>query len=296
MGQYSIKELEKLSGIKAHTIRIWEKRYRLIQPHRTATNIRFYSDEDLKKIINVSALNNQGLKISTIARFTPAELSQKVYDLSLTKNASDAQIDSLITYMLDLNEEQFRNHLKRLTESFGLEHTIIEIVYPFLSRIGVLWQTGTITPSHEHFISNLVRQWIIVAIDQLPIPRNNAFRALLFLPENELHEIGLLFAHYVVRKAGFQTFYLGQSVPYADLLSVGAQQKAQILVTHITSNPESNKVGDYLDRICSDFPSSWIWASGSTLQKISIRYPRNLKVFNDLAQLRKLLSDMGSLS
>jgi DNA-binding transcriptional MerR regulator len=296
MGQYSIKELEKLSGIKAHTIRIWEKRYRLIQPHRTATNIRFYSDEDLKKIINVSALSNQGLKISTIARFTPTELSQKVYDLSLTKNASDAQIDSLITYMLDLNEEQFRNHLKRLTESFGLEHTIIEIVYPFLSRIGVLWQTGTITPSHEHFISNLVRQWIIVAIDQLPIPRNNAFRALLFLPENELHEIGLLFAHYVVRKAGFQTFYLGQSVPYADLLAVGAQQKAQILVTHITSNPESNKVGDYLDRICSDFPSSWIWASGSTLQKISIRYPRNLKVFNDLAQLRKLLLDMGSLS
>src|SRR6185436_6119767 len=197
MGKYSIKELEQLSGIKAHTIRIWEKRYTIINPERTATNIRFYSDENLKKIINVSLLNNHGFKISKIADMSLTEISDKILVLSEAKTEAHIYIDQLVVSMVDLDEEKFEKILNKLIDKFGFERSITEVVYPFMEKIGVLWQTGTITPAHEHFISNLIRQKLITSIASLPIPSNKSKKAILFLPEGELHEIGLLFYHYI---------------------------------------------------------------------------------------------------
>ncbi|HYG20395.1 MAG TPA: MerR family transcriptional regulator, partial [Ohtaekwangia sp.] len=174
MGKYSIKELEQLSGIKAHTIRIWEKRHKLVKPSRTPTNIRFYSDADLKKIINVSLLNSQGMKISRIATLTPEEINQKVLALSETTSDAAIHMDQMVVTMIDLDEASFERVLSNLILRYGFEKSITDIVFPFLEKIGVLWQTQNITPAHEHFISNLIRQKIIVAIDSLSLVPSTA--------------------------------------------------------------------------------------------------------------------------
>ena len=247
MSKYSIKELEKLSGIKAHTIRIWEKRYRIVLPQRSDTNIRSYSDDDLKKIINVSLLNNNGLKISKIADLTAEELVKKVNELSESTSSPDIHIDQLIVAMVDLDEENFEHILSELIQRCGFEKTIITVVYAFLQKIGVLWQTGNISPAQEHFISNLIRQKIIVAIDSLPLAPKNRPRALLFLPEAELHELGLLFYYYLVKKEGFRTYYLGQMVPYKDIVALCQSHSPKIMVTAITSSPDGHSIQEYLN-------------------------------------------------
>lgn len=289
MGTYSIKELEKLSGIKAHTIRIWEKRYNLITPVRTKSNIRCYSDEDLKKIINVSLLNNRGIKISIIAEMTNDDLNRKVIELSESQTQANVYIDRLITGMIDLNEKQFANELTLLEEKFGFERTITEIIYPFLDKIGILWQTGGITPAHEHFISNLIRQRIIVSIASLPIPDSSTLRVILFLPENELHEIGLLFYHYMARKCGFMTYYLGQSVPHEDLKKVYAVHRPHFLVTSLTSFPSPQQLNDYLKMLSDDFPKSRILAAGALLRKTFFKTPSNVKIFHTALELKDIL-------
>ena len=292
MGTYSIKELEQLSGIKAHTIRIWEKRHQLIQPQRTHTNIRLYSDFDLKKIINVSLLNNNGFKISAIAKMSEDELSSKVIELSQSKNQARLYIDQLVTSMLDLDEEKFEHELTALEKKIGFESTITDVIYPFLHKIGVLWQTGNITPAHEHFISNLIRQKIIVAISALPVVSKSTIRVVLVLPEAELHEIGLLFYHYMARKLGFKTFYLGQSVPHDDLQKVCSIHKPHILITSLTSNPPIPLLDNYLRRLASDFGSSKIFASGPMLRRSSFHFPANLKFFETVGDLRQLLLNL----
>jgi DNA-binding transcriptional MerR regulator len=292
MGTYSIKELEQLSGIKAHTIRIWEKRHNLIKPLRTNSNIRFYSDEDLKKIINVSLLNTNGLKISSIARMSDEELSQKVLEFGESKNQSRIYIDQLVTSMIDLDEDKFEEILLTLEQKYGFEAAVTETIYPFLDKIGLLWQTGNITPAHEHFISNLIRQKIIVAIASLPSTSKSTIRAVLFLPENELHEIGLLFYHYIARKCGFKTYYLGQSVPHNDLKIVYAIHRPHLLITSLTSNPSPDAINKYMELLSTDFHASKILASGAVLRRSSFRFPSNLKFFNTALELRNILLNM----
>jgi DNA-binding transcriptional MerR regulator len=292
MGTYSIKELERLSGIKAHTIRIWEKRHHLIQPQRTSSNIRYYSDFDLKRIINVSLLNSNGFKISSIAKMSEEELSKTVLEVSQSRNQSKIYVDRLVTTMIDLDELQFDTELQNLEQQFGLEGTVTEVIYPFLEKIGVLWQTGNITPAHEHFISNLIRQRIVVAIASLPIVTKSSIRAVLFLPENELHEIGLLFYHYIARKHGFKTYYLGQSVPHEDLKIVCSIHKPHLLITSLTSTPLVQQLNEYLQKISADFPSSRILASGALLRKSSFQLPKNIKFFESAVELQQILKSM----
>lgn len=264
MGRYSIKELEQLSGIKAHTIRIWEKRYQLIDPSRTSTNIRYYSDDDLKKIINVSLLNNHGFKISRIAGMRADEITRKVLELSESKSDASIHIDQLVVSMIDMEEEAFEKILNTLMLRYSFKNVITNIIYPFLEKIGVLWQTGHITPAHEHFMSNLIRQKLIVAIDGLPIPPKDGRKVLLFLPEGEFHELGLLFYHYMARSAGWRTYYLGQNVPHRDLVSVFNVHQPEILVTSITTTREE-PVDEYLQKLTAEFPNARILAGGHQL-------------------------------
>lgn len=290
MGSYSIKELEKLSGIKAHTLRIWEKRHGIIEPSRTNTNIRFYNDEDLKKIINVSLLNNQGFKISHIAHMSYDEITQKVIELSKSSDELSLQIDQFVIAMIELDEDKFEKLLSGLILRFGFEKTITEIVYPFLEKIGVLWQTGNINPAQEHFISNLVRQKIIVAIDGLSLAPISAHKVILYLPETELHEIGLLFHHYIVKKAGFRTYYLGQNVPHEDLKFIAAIHKPRFFITALTSKPTSQTVHEYLKKLEHDFPDVIILASGYQVSKLAVLPPKNIRIFKNSLELREFLT------
>jgi len=288
MGKYSIKELEQLSGIKAHTIRIWEKRHKIISPSRTTTNIRYYSDDDLKKIINVSLLNSSGIKISKIADMSPEDMYDKVLQISERKNESLVYIDQLVVAMIDLEEEAFEKTLSNLILRHGFEKTITEIVYPFLEKIGVLWQTQNITPAQEHFISNLIRQKMIVAIDGLPIPPKTSKKVLLFLPEGELHELGLLFYHFLTRRAGYRTYYLGQNVPHGDLVSIAAKHSPDMLVTSITSATHI-PTEKYLHTLQSDFPSTAILASGYQVQRFRGVNLGNVHLFSTAMELKQLL-------
>lgn len=295
MGKYSIRELEQLSGIKAHTIRIWEKRHKLVSPNRTGTNIRFYSDDDLKKIINVSLLNQNGFKISKIVDLSLEELNQKVAEISSTQADTEIFIDQLILAMIDLEEEKFEGIVTQLSQRFGFERTVLEIIYPFLEKIGVLWQTGNINPAQEHFISHLIRQKIIAAIDQLPLPPKTNPRIVLFLPETELHEIGLLFFHYVVKKEGFRTYYLGQTVPYEDLKAICAIHKPRYIITQLTSVPPASEVQNFLNTICRDLPESVVLASGYAVKKASLTLPDNLRVFHNALMLKDILASLKSV-
>ena len=292
MGNFSIKELEQLSGIKAHTIRIWEKRHRLIVPKRTETNIRYYSDDDLKKIINVSLLNNHGIKISKIVTLSEQEINQQILELSEEKGDVEIYIDQLVLAMIDLEEEQFDKVLSRLTLKLGFENAILNVVYPFLEKIGILWLTENISPAQEHFITHLIRQKIIVAIDTLQVPSKLSKRAILFLPENEQHEIGLLFYHYIVRQSGIRTYYLGQSVPYRDLKSICEVHKPDLIITSITSSPPPRLVQGYLDQLCDDFKTSKIFASGAALRTLSLKKPTNLTVFENAKGLKTVLNSL----
>jgi len=288
MGKYSIKELEKLSGIKAHTIRIWEKRHKIITPSRTTTNIRYYSDADLKKIINVSLLNNYGIKISKIAGMTDQDLNTKVLQMSVSSNDAVIYIDQLVVAMIDIDEETFEKILSNLILRNGFVKTITEIIYPFLEKIGILWQTQNITPAHEHFISNLVRQKIIVAIDGLPIPPKTARRAILFLPEGELHELSLLFHSYLARQAGYRTYYLGQNVPHADLISIFEEHRPDCLITAITTTPNA-PVEHYFGRLMEDFPSTPILISGHQVAGYNGMKVGTIQTFSTALELVSLL-------
>lgn len=286
MGTYSIKELEKLSGIKAHTIRIWEKRHRIFEPRRTATNIRYYSDEDLKKIINVSLLNNHGVKISHIADLDHAQLTRKVLEVAGKKTAADTYINQIIVSMIDLDEELFNDQLTTLAAKFGMERAIAEVIFPFFDRIGILWQTGNITPSQEHFVSNLVRQKIVVAIDNLPLPPKNAKTAVLFLPENELHEIGLLFAYYLLKKDGIRVIYLGQMVPYNDLKSIGASHHPEYFVMSVITERMPKELQAYINALCRDFPTSSIIATGGAISGKALSFPSNFHLAGNVLKVR----------
>jgi len=289
MGKYSIKELERLSGIRAHTIRIWEKRHNLVNPQRTETNIRFYSDDDLKKIINVSVLNNHGIKISKIANLSPAEINKRVSELSESKKSIDIYIEQLIVAMIDMEEEKFNEIMGKLSLKYGFERMMLEIIYPFLEKIGLLWLTDNITPAQEHFISNLIRNKLIVAIDNLPLPGKDAQRVVLFLPENELHEIGLLFYCYISKKAGLRTYYLGQTVPYLSLKSICDEHNPEILVSSFTSLPQSHAIQGYVNRLAAEFPKAKVFLTGYAFKKTAVNPPQNVHLFDNALAFKQLV-------
>ena len=237
MAVYSIKELEKLSGIKAHTIRIWEKRYGLIEPHRTNTNIRYYSDENLRKILNVAALNRHGIKISHIAILSDEELKEEILRVSETGSSNETLVDAMTLAMIDLDPYMLESILDKSISKIGLKETVTGVIYPFLNKLGILWQSEKINPAHEHLVSSLIRQKIIAATDKLPNTFNpNSKKFLLMLPEGEWHEMALIFAQYLVKEANHEVIYLGQSVPYSDVLATGASMQFDYIMVSFTTN------------------------------------------------------------
>jgi len=202
MANYRIKDIETLTGIKAHTIRMWEKRYGILQPDRTDTKIRTYSDEDVTRILNVSILNNNGWKISKIAALDDFTLRREVLAASRQPNEDSALVNLLIQSLIYMDEDLFHRVIDNAVEKENFKTVYINYIIPFLKKIGVMWHVGSINPAQEHFISNLIRQKLIVAIDKLPTPVNTSIDYLLFCREQEWHEIGLLFYHYCLKEDG----------------------------------------------------------------------------------------------
>ena len=245
--KYSIKDLERLSGIKAHTIRIWEQRYEVIKPKRTDTNIRYYNDSDLRKILNVSFLVHHGTKISKVAQLSDAELNQSVLDRASKEKDFSSEVNALNLAMFQFDQDEFDRVFKQCIDTHGEETTFTKVLGAFLEQMGVLWQTQTISVSHEHFVSNLIKQKIYAAIDRVEGKvKKDAKTYLLFLPSNELHEIGLLHIQYVLKKNGQRVIFLGQNTPMEYVIDVYKKNPFDVAVGIFTTSPHGEDVSDYL--------------------------------------------------
>ena len=291
--KYSIKDLELMSGIKAHTLRIWEQRYKVLKPERTDTNIRYYSSADLRRILNISILNKNGHKISTIAELNDQELLVEVEGYLNDYLKESNQIESLYIALLDLNEERFESILNNAIINLGVENTFEKIVFPFLKHLGNMWQVGAISPAQEHFISNLIRQKIISNIDKTaPDKARSPKTYLFFLPNNELHEMGLLYLHYLTKTRGHTCVYLGQSVPFEDLVSISLSLKPDYLVSIFTSSSPDTNVDLYLKNCEENLLKPQFLLSGrlflDTAEKVSLPSTRFL-VFKDFIDYKQWL-------
>lgn len=292
MSIYSIRDLEQLSGIKAHTLRIWEQRYDILKPERTDTNIRTYDDKDLKLVLNIALLKDHGYKISEISKMEAEEMSKEVMSISNKKLNYPDQIHALTISMLDLDEERFEKIVSTNTLQFGFENMMVNIIYPFLGRIGTLWITGSIGPAQEHFISNLIRQKLIVAIDgQLPSLRLGAKKYLMFLPEGEMHEIGLLFGNYIARSRQNKVIYLGQSLPFSELVFACALHKPDYIFSVITSVPGQDEIQRYVYKLAKELPDIKILLTGYQVVGQDIDCPDNVEVITQIKQLMEIASE-----
>lgn len=290
---YSIKDLEQLTGIKAHTLRIWEKRYQVVKPKRTATNIRYYSDADLKKLLNISILNRHGFKISNIASLKNEDLNQKILTISNKSFDSDSHVESLIVAMIEMDELKFEKILTTLIINMGFEDTFTSVLFPFFNKIGLLWQTGTITPAQEHFITNLIRQKMIVAIDGLTNTSTyaNSKLFLLYLPDGELHEISLLYYSYLIQKKGHKVIYLGQMVPLEDVLMIGETRKPDVFLTVFTANLKKENIEEHLQKLSLSFPGKKIFVSGLQFKLNDFDLPKNVELLEHAGDLKEKLDE-----
>jgi len=290
MSRYSIKDLEQITGVKAHTIRVWERRYGIIQPKRTQTNIRFYSDDDLKRLLNISMLNASGIKISHLAKLESIDLEAKVIELTRSNKLEDASISKLILATVNFDEDLFESILSRSLLEKGMEETISQVLFPFFQQVGVLWQVGSINPAQEHFISNLIRQKLFAAIDSVSGSSNeDAKRIIFFLREGEFHEISILFYNYIAKRNGMRTLYLGQDLPFKDLDRVIEDYHAHALVTSFINSEKGDGVNDYLNRLDVNFAPMKIFVTGLQLRQKNISIPSGLTVFSSVSQFKELL-------
>tara|TARA_R110002050_G_scaffold162357_1_gene292231 strand:- start:3884 stop:4774 length:891 start_codon:yes stop_codon:yes gene_type:complete len=253
--KYSIKDLEKLSGIKAHTLRAWEQRYNLIEPHRTETNIRYYIDDHLKKILNIAVLVKSGMRISKVADLSTEEIRSAVIDAGRYQGNYESQISAFKIAMIDYDEYLFDSVFNKCLIQFGTDETLTKILGEFIRQIGVLWQAGAINVSNEHFISSLVKQKLFAIIDQtmLPQTKEKSKSYVLYLPADELHELGLLYLYYYLKKMGHRVIYLGQSVPIEYLKEVSEKTDVDQFVSIFTTTPHFDEIDQYFDKIAEMF-------------------------------------------
>lgn len=292
MTRFTIKDLENLSGIKAHTIRIWEQRYSFLKPQRTNTNIRYYSNDDLKTILNISILNKYGFKISHINKMSAADVQARVAELNIAGAQLQRIVNELIQSMVDLDTIAFEKVLEKQISTNGIEKTIIKIVFPFFERIGILWQTGHINPAQEHLTSNIIRQKLIVGIDQAkPILKvNKSF--LLFLPEREHHELGLLLVYYLLKKRGAEVSYIGANVPLKDAQFVAEAKRPDYVYIHLTSTSPGFIFPKFLSSIVEKIPKPKLIISGYPTAGYKKTLPKNVEFKHTLSELVEFISSL----
>lgn len=262
MNSFTIKDLANLSGIKAHTLRIWEQRYSFLKPNRTFTNIRYYTNEELKTILNIALLNKYGFKISHIDKMAEQEIKDKIVSLNQLQAQQERIVNELIQQMIDLDIESFEKTLNAYIVAKGIERTITQIIFSFLEKIGILWLTNHINPAQEHLVINIIRQKLISGIEAVQTPLKSEKKMLLFLPEGEYHELGLLFMYFLLKNRGIYVIYLGANVPLKDVEYVVSYKKPDYLYSHLTTVGQNFNFDKFLNNVTSRFNDVPIVFSG----------------------------------
>ena len=290
---FSIKDLENLSGIKAHTIRIWEKRYHLLEPERTDTNIRTYSLENLQKLLNVSYLNNNGYKISKIASLKIGEIPNIVNEISKKNNIQNAAINDFKLAMLNFDQVRFYEIYNNLSKEKSFKEIFYEVFIPLLTEIGMLWQTDIINPAHEHFLTTFIRQKILVNTELIQAELKSTYKKsfVLYLPDNEIHELGLMFINYLLVSKGYQTIFLGQSIPIENLKALTNFNEEVIFISYFTIKPEKDDllvyIEDFQNKILLN-SNTKLWILGKMLEHLDPKkLPNNITTFKSIDDLVK---------
>ena len=286
--EFSIKNLENISGIKAHTIRIWEKRYKLLSPERTNTNIRKYSLESLRKLLNINLLYKNGFKISRIANLDPEKISPLVREIAIENNTDNISINALKLAMVNFDVGMFDIKYKILLENNGFEYVFFKIFVPLMNELGILWQTGAICPSHEHFVTSLIKQKIHVQTEKIQNKKSveaSSPKFVVFLPENEIHELSILYLNYLLLKKGFNTIFLGQSIPIKSLKTLLSQNEALHFITYITVQPSKSDISNYIklfyENIIKGKENKLSIFGPQTKYLTPQQLPENVFIFND---------------
>ncbi|TXD84228.1 MerR family transcriptional regulator [Subsaximicrobium wynnwilliamsii] len=292
---FSIKDLENLTGIKAHTIRIWEKRYKLIEPDRTDTNIRLYSLENLQLLLNISYLKANGYKISKIAELEINAIPELVKEIAKKDSTHNHAMSTFKLAMLNFDQKLFYETYASLEKEKGFLQLFHEDLVPFMGEIGLLWQTDTITPAHEHFLMNLIRQKLLVSTEELQsrnqIDHKQIF--VLFLPDNEVHELGLMLVNYEVISKGYQAIYLGQSVPIDSLKDLLNYYDEITFISYFTVKPEKAHINDYIKEFEQKLLMSKkinLWLLGRMVKEIDLsKLNKQIVSFKSIEELVKKL-------
>lgn len=292
MNSYQISDLEQLTGIKAHTIRIWEKRYQLIKPHRTDTNIRYYDDLQAKKLLNVSTLLNQGIKISKIAELSEKQINAKIQELQkLPANDSICIgfVNDLIAAMLAFDEPAFEKSFSAAVTRFGMYDAMLKVFYPFLHKTGLMWSANDAMPVQEHFASNIIRRKLVSAIDGLPPATKKTKKFILFLPSEEWHETGLLLSDYIIKSKGYTTIYLGQNVPFENLDEVIKSVNPTHMLTFFITRKEEEIAAANLLNLAKKNKLRQILVSGHFLPVDATKKVKNITLLDSPSDLLKQL-------
>lgn len=283
---YSIKDIEHLTGVKAHTIRIWEKRYNIVEPKRTETNIRYYLEQDLKHILNVALLNKHGHKISHIAKMNHGEIIKKVAEISDFDDALDERIDSLTMSMMELNEYNFNRILEANIEQLGFEEAMTEVVFPLLDKLGNLWMSGCIKPVHEVFVSEIIKRKIINAIDALPINTDkNMASFLVYLPKNENADLSLLYLHFMLKSQGFRVINLGKGIDKSMIIEGCSIMKPDYVIAIANESFSEQPLTPYLNDLCKNIQDCTILLTGFQAIRQNIVSTRKVKVLSSLDEI-----------
>ena len=290
MNHFTIKDIENLSGIKAHTLRIWEQRYQLFIPKRKESKHRYYDNEDLKHILRISQLYHNGVKISKIAQLPASSIRSMAMEQPLGKQNIDGYIHRLIEASIDFDEDRFEELFAQSLKQFGLEATIIDVMYAFLERIGLLWLTDHVIPAQEHFASNIIKRKIISALDALKTkPSPNADTYVLFTPQGEQHEIPLLLNHYLMKASGKKCVYMGVDVPFNDLETYVTMKSPNYLFFHAITNLYEETIDDLLKHLKQKFSNQEIIMSGPLTKEVTQSIPgvTLLKSMTDMLEFVK---------
>jgi MerR family transcriptional regulator, light-induced transcriptional regulator len=291
---FTIKELESLSGIKAHTIRIWEQRYGFLKPSRTQTNIRTYNNEELKTILTVALLNKYGYKISRIDEMQPLQRNEMVMQLPQQEAYTENLVNVLLGHMIDFKNNDFEEVLNNYIREYGPERTITTIIFSFLEKTGILWQTNKIIPVQEHIVSNIIRQKLVSAIDALPFIISESPLFILLLPEGEHHELGLLFVYYLLKKNGLPVLYLGCDVPSKDVRHLFKIKSPQYLYLHLTTLPRGQSLTKYFSQLAGESHDVNILVSGNIARSQSQISLPNVRFFHSITEVIEFIAGFNS--
>ncbi|MDP2159385.1 MAG: MerR family transcriptional regulator [Flavobacterium sp.] len=291
---FSIKDLENLSGIKAHTIRIWEKRYNVLEPMRTDTNIRYYDLGSLQKLLNITLLHNHGYKISKISKLSPEKIPMMVREIISDKSVKNHAINAFKMAMINFDHSLFFNTYNNLLAEKSFREVFYEVFIPLMNEIGMLWQTDTISPAHEHFISYLIKQKLLVNTEKIQVlePTKSDKVFVLYLPLNEIHELGLMYLNYEVILSGYKSVYLGESVPIDSLKDIKKYFNNVVYICYMTVEPEKDKVNEYLKEFYEeiiDNDADELWVIGRITEFINLNQYPKVRVFNSIKDLTLML-------